>query len=186
MNENIIKNSKTKSQAIISLFGFDNGATRRKFEKLIVENNIDISHLSKRKLLYERIIKKCPICETEFETMENHPREQFTCSHSCSNSYFRSGKNNPNWKEADRIKSENKYRRICFEYHKKECVICGENKIVSVHHYDENHNNNSIENLIPLCPTHHQYIHSKYKDEILNKVDEYRNYFISLIKNNGM
>jgi predicted HNH restriction endonuclease len=65
-------------------------------------------------------------------------------------------------------------------------VICGENKIVSVHHYDENHNNNSIENLIPLCPTHHQYIHSKYKDEILNKVDEYRNYFISLIKNNGM
>lgn len=183
MNEKLIKNSKTKSQAIISIFGYDNGTSRRKFEKLINETQIDISHLTKREFIYDRIIKKCPICDIEFETMKNHSREKITCSHSCSNSFFRSGNNNPNWKGEGRSKFENEYRRICFEYHKKECVICGENKIVAVHHYDENHNNNSIDNLIPLCPTHHQYIHSRYKDEISSKVDEYRKKFISLTNN---
>jgi 5-methylcytosine-specific restriction endonuclease McrA len=67
-------------------------------------------------------------------------------------------------------------------YHKKECVICGENKIVAVHHYDENHNNDSIENLIPLCPTHHNYVHSRYKDEVIDTINKYREEFIS--KNN--
>ena len=42
-----------------------------------------------------------------------------------------------------------------------------------VHHYDENHYNNDPRNLIPLCPTHHQYVHSRYKDEIICTIDEY-------------
>lgn len=75
------------------------------------------------------------------------------------------------------------YQRICFSKHQHKCCICGEEKIIAVHHYDNNHNNNEISNLIPLCPTHHCYIHSKYKDEIIDKVEEYRNNFI---KNNGL
>lgn len=62
---------------------------------------------------------------------------------------------------------------MCFHYHKKECIICGENKIVSVHHYDENHKNNNPENLVPLSPTHHQYVRSKYKNEVIDKIDEF-------------
>lgn len=58
-------------------------------------------------------------------------------------------------------------------------MICGENKIVAVHHYDENRKNNSIENLIPLCPTHHQYVHSRYKEEVMDKINKYRNQFIT-------
>lgn len=177
MNIDIIKNSKTKTQAIIGLYGFDNGTTRRKFEKLINDNNINISHLSSRPFLYERIIKKCPVCNSEFKTMKGHKREKVTCSHSCSNSFFRSGDSNPNWKGDERIKFETEYRRICFEHHKKECVVCGENKIVAVHHYDENHNNNLLDNLIPLCPTHHQYVHSRYKNEVLPIIEMYRNKF---------
>jgi|688.fasta_scaffold141169_4 hypothetical protein len=177
MSIDIIKNSKTKTQAIIGLYGFDNGSTRRKFEKLIKDDNIDISHLNSRPFLYERIIKKCPICDGEFKTMKGHKREKVTCSHSCSNSFFRSGDSNPNWKGDERIKFEKEYRRICFEHHKKECVVCGENKIVAVHHYDENHNNNLLDNLIPLCPTHHQYVHSRYKNEVLPIIEEYRNKF---------
>jgi len=65
------------------------------------------------------------------------------------------------------------YRTLCFKHHKKECVVCGEDKIVAVHHYDHNHNNNNIENLIPLCPTHHQYMHSRHKDLIEKEVEEY-------------
>ena len=58
--------------------------------------------------------------------------------------------------------------------------ICGENKIVSVHHFDENHENNNPENLVPLCPTHHQYIHSSFKNDIFDQVESYvKNYIKS-------
>ena len=33
--------------------------------------------------------------------------------------------------------------------------------------------NNEIENLIPLCPTHHQYVHSKYKHLVEPLINSY-------------
>jgi len=181
--EEIIKNSKTISEAVRNTLGYDNGRTRKKFLSIVEEQNLDITHLRSKPLLYERVIKECPVCGKEFEDLVGHPRQKTTCSYSCSNTHFRSGENNPNYKEIKDVKSSNKYRRICFEQHKPECIICGENKIVSVHHYDENHENNSIENLIPLCPTHHQYVHSRYKDEVIDTINKYREEFIS--KNNS-
>lgn len=68
--------------------------------------------------------------------------------------------------------------KICFDNHAKECVVCGENKIVAVHHYNNIHEDNRPENLVPLCPTHHAYMHSKYKKLIKQKVDEYVQYYI--------
>jgi len=180
--EEIIKNSKTISEAVRNTLGYDNGRTRKKFLSIVEEQNLDITHLRSKPLLYERVIKECPVCGKEFEDLVGHPRQKTTCSYSCSNTHFRSGENNPNYKEIKDVRSSNKYRRICFEQHKPECIICGENKIVSVHHYDENHENNSIENLIPLCPTHHQYVHSRYKDEVIETINKYREEFIS--KNN--
>jgi hypothetical protein len=174
--EDIIKTSKTKSEAIIKMFGYDNGSNRKKFESFINQNGVDISHLRSRKLIYNRIIKECPVCNKSFETSKGNRDEKVTCSHSCSNTYFRSGENNPNWGKYSETK--NGYRRICFEHHEHKCVVCGENKIVAVHHYDEVHTNNSIENLIPLCPTHHHYIHSKYRSEISQIIDNYRENFI--------
>jgi 5-methylcytosine-specific restriction endonuclease McrA len=73
------------------------------------------------------------------------------------------------------------YRAICWRHHKKECVVCGENKIVAVHHYDHNHNNNEPSNLIPLCPTHHVYAHSRYSDEVQGKIDEWRNNYLTSV-----
>jgi len=98
-------------------------------------------------------IKICPVCSNK------HTKTSVTCSYSCSNKFFRSGENNGNWKQEA-------YRSTCFQYHKKECVVCSENKIVTVHHLNENHSDNRPENLIPLCPTHHQYFHSKYRSEV--------------------
>jgi 5-methylcytosine-specific restriction endonuclease McrA len=69
---------------------------------------------------------------------------------------------------------ESAYRTTCFLHHEKKCVVCGEDKIIDVHHYDENKNNNSTENLIPLCPTHHRYWHSRYRSLIQKKVDHYK------------
>ena len=120
--------------------------------------------ISKRK-------KECPICGKSFIS------KSVTCSYACANAHFRSGENHGNWKEST-------YKTTCFAYHKKECVVCGELNIVEVHHYDENHNNNSHENLIPLCPTHHQYFHSRFKYIVVDKITEYRNKYIGTDQTN--
>ena len=56
----------------------------------------------------------------------------------------------------------------------KRSVVCGEDKIVAVHHYDHNHENNDPKNLIPLCPTHHAYVHSRYANEVLPYIEKYK------------
>lgn len=178
MEKEIIKNSQTISEAIKKIYGYDNGKTRKKFFDCVETNNLDIKHLKKKLSKYPIIKKVCPVCDTEFETKSGSKDEKTTCSYSCSNTHFRSGESNPNWKN-------DSYRSTCFYHHKKECIICGENKIVTVHHFDENHNNNSPENLIPLCPTHHQYVHSKYKDEVIDVIENYRNSFIISLSSVG-
>jgi len=143
------------------------GGGFKKAKKIVEDNNLDTSHFNGgRKIKYPPIERICPVCENKFETKIGSKSEKITCSYSCSNSFFRTGENNGNWKQ-------HSYRSTCFLYHKKECIICKENKIVEVHHLDENNKNNNPENLIPLCPTHHQYWHSRYRKEIENKVYKY-------------
>lgn len=112
-------------------------------------------------------IKFCEVCETP---IKDYKHSKGTCSHSCSNKFFNYLRNKP--------ETYTNYRTICWQEHKKECVVCGETKIVAVHHMNENHEDNRVENLVPLCPTHHSYMHSKYKAEILPVVEEYVKQFI--------
>ena len=106
--------------------------------------------------------KLCPVCQKPIKNF----RTSSTCGYKCANTLYRSGVNNPNWKN-------DRYQTTCFVHHKKECVVCKEHKIVEVHHYDENHKNNNSENLVPLCSTHHKYWHSRYRKEIIDVVDKY-------------
>lgn len=106
-------------------------------------------------------LKFCSVCE---KPIKNYKSSKGTCSYSCSNVYFSHLRN-----KDERLG----YKALCFRYHKKECAVCKENKIVAVHHYDENHKNDLPENLIPLCPTHHQYVHSRYRDEVQPIIDQY-------------
>jgi len=107
-------------------------------------------------------IKLCVVCEQPIKNFKTST----TCGYSCSNKHFRTGSSNGAWKESS-------YRSTCFQYHDKKCVICSEENIVAVHHLDEDKTNNSPENLIPMCPTHHQYWHSRYKYLVEDKVLEY-------------
>ncbi len=116
-------------------------------------------------------IRMCAVCGKPIKDYKN---SKGTCSHSCANTMFRSGINHGNWKEDN-------YTTTCFYYHKRECVVCGEKFIVEVHHFDENHSNNEPSNLIPMCPTHHQYWHSGYKYLIEDIVIEYRNKYIKVL-----
>lgn len=166
--KDILKSSNSYDEASKKCFGYSNGKSITKLRNFVFFYAIDVSHFSnkKRKNKYQIITKVCPVCGTSFNTKLGIKKEKITCSYACSNIYFRSGENNGNWKD-------DAYRSTCFLHHKKECIICGEKNIVSVHHMDHNHDNNSPENLVPLCPTHHQYLHSNYSYLIIDKVKKY-------------
>lgn len=118
-------------------------------------------------------ITLCPNCN---EPIKNYKENQ-TCSTGCYNSLYRKGEDNGSYKHGYNIgenASEPHYRVICFNHHKKKCIICDESTIVAVHHYDGDNTNNNPENLIPLCPTHHTYWHSRHKHLIEEQVNGYR------------
>ena len=175
----IIEQSVSKSEVCRKLGWHQNGGGLRRVAYLVEKWNIDIGHFSHKAAVnkfqrkWKLVKKNCPVCKTEFETKEGHPREQFTCSISCSNTHFRSGQNNPNWK--DGYNGGPLHRRICFQHHEVKCIICGFDKVVDVHHLDENNKNNSPDNLVPLCPNHHKMYHSiKYKQEVLAEIQRIR------------
>lgn len=114
--------------------------------------------------------KICPNCLKEFFPSSHYNKTRFCCI-SCGLSYGRRGKNNPNWKDEA-------YRTTCALYHDMKCIICGEENVVATHHYDGNKKNNHPTNLLPLCPTHHTYWHSKKLIELIReKVETYRELF---------
>lgn len=124
-----------------------------------------ISNISKHELSCWRNpinLKLCIVCDSPIKNYKTNT----TCSHSCSNKHFRVGPNNGNWKNSV-------YTTTCFHYHTKECVVCKETNIVEVHHLDENHYNNEPSNLIPLCPTHHKYWHSKFRYLVEPIINDY-------------
>ena len=60
------------------------------------------------------------------------------------------------------------YRTIALNNHEKKCVVCGFDKVVAIHHIDENKKNNDPTNLIPLCPNHHEMVHNNnWKQEVV-------------------
>lgn len=119
----------------------------------------------------ETHIKKCENCQKEFEYVGRMKTKSFNkpmyCSISCSN-------NRTKWWSSN---SKN-YRTIARQNNEKfKCVVCGFDKIVAIHHIDENKKNNDPSNLIPLCPNHHEMCHSKYKSEIKPYIDEWQKTF---------
>lgn len=120
---------------------------------------------------------QCANCGIEFYRNDSKKKRSksglFFCGRSCKNISQRIG--GISEVLPSHYGTSEGYRVICFRHHKKECVVCGEDKIVAVHHYDENHDNNEPGNLVPLCPTHHQYVHSKYKSLVEKTIEEWVN-----------
>ncbi len=150
----------------------ENGSTRAKIKKLAVLYGVDIPKYTAPQK-YKRIEKKCPVCGKLFTVLSGEKREKIVCSHSCSNTYFRSGENNPNYK--DGYDGDKAYRKICFDNHQKRCCICGFDYVVEVHHMDCDKNNNNPDNLIPLCPNHHKMFHSRHRQLVSPLIEDYIN-----------
>ena len=113
----------------------------------------------------EKHVKACQCCGSEFIFEGRIKTKSFEnarfCSRSCAN-------NRQSWWNENAVN----HRTIAFQNWKQECAICGFDKIVAVHHIDENHDNNDPHNLIPLCPNHHEMVHSKWKSEMLPLIAE--------------
>ena len=113
--------------------------------------------------------KLCLHCNVLIIQKDGSNKYRKFCSTKCSNifhnNHYKPKENHPNWKGGyDAV-----YRKICFQYYEKKCIICDFDIIIEVHHIDENHENNSPKNLIPLCRNHHGMVHmNKYKKEIKN------------------
>ena len=112
-------------------------------------------------------IKTCERCGNEFnwegrEHTKAYKQAKF-CNRSCANNRQQWWNNNATH-----------YKTIAMQHYKHECVVCGFDKIVAVHHIDENHFNNDPKNLIPLCPNHHEMVHSKWKNEIIPFITEWQ------------
>lgn len=88
------------------------------------------------------------------------------CNRSCAN-------NRKVWWKSNAIH----YKTIALQNHEHKCIICGFDKIVAIHHIDENKKNNLPSNLIPLCPNHHEMVHSKYRSEVQPFIDEWQKQF---------
>lgn len=140
------------------------GSSWRKFDKLREQFDVDTSHFntghSRRK--YPRREKICPSCGNSFTALIGSPKERTTCSKSCAARHFKTGDSNPNW-----TGGHYSYREICFREWGTACLVCGEDKVVEVHHMDEDRSNNDPENLRPLCPTHHAYMHRGFSELII-------------------
>lgn len=76
-------------------------------------------------------------CQGKFYRIENCPAEAYP-------SHYKVGK----WS----------YRELAFRFYEHRCEVCGYDEfheVLDVHHIDSDRTNNSIENLIILCPIHH-------------------------------
>lgn len=120
--------------------------------------------------------KECRICGNEFIFNGRLKTKQYEtarfCSRSCAN-------NRQSWwnKDDNEFKSRS-YRTIAKRHHELKCVICGFDKIVAIHHIDQNKQNNDPTNLIPLCPNHHEMCHSKWKYEVEPHIKNWQSQFI--------
>jgi len=175
-----IRKKNSKGQKISYRFPKDNPANF-KVSCLFCRKEISYSNIKKHIkacFLNPDNIKLCPICNKPIKDYKNNK----TCSSKCGKQYYlymytKFGKDAAIKKSQAIPDNELNYRKLCFRYHEKKCIICGEENIVAVHHYDKNHENNDPRNLIPLCPTHHIYLHSLFGKLIIKKVQEYMQNF---------
>lgn len=185
-----IASAYCRSDAIRKLGLHPNGTGARVLNALLEKFQINIDHFDrgKKNRRYQRTIKLCPVCSKQFSVGSGQKKEKVTCSVSCSNTYFRSGEaNGSHLDKQRRIQNGERvetYSEICWKHHPRKCVVCNECLIVEAHHHNGDHDDNRPENFVPLCPTHHQYWHSRHRHLIQRQVDDYVTNFM-LVWQNG-
>lgn len=154
----IIESAYSKSDAVRQLGWPINGNSFTTLVNLAEKYDIEFLSLDPYKMhrKYKTVTKICPVCGDKFTDREGHPREKATCSHSCSNTYFRSGENSGTY-ASGKFSFRNMGRS-------PKCVDCGESRryMLRCHHIDGDTNNNDLDNREIVCNNHHASRHLKY------------------------
>ena len=125
-------------------------------KKIALRITAGVCHNCYRKFIWKKKIVLCPRCE---RMLPHHSRG--LCGGCYQSTYHLEGTRDNNTRKRHNIEPE-LYRKIT-----KECIICGFDKIVDLHHIDENRKNNSRENMVGICPNHHKMYHTlRFKEEI--------------------
>ena len=170
-----VKASKTLKQ-VVALLGYsDHSRNTSALRGYLVTNNIDFSHFSigpSSKADWK--VFTCPVCDLEFTQNVNSDKQKVTCSYSCANTYFRTGKSAGFYKNGSST-----YKKVCRSTCEKHnipfaCVVCGFADILDVHHADMDKLNVDPVNLIPICANHHNLWHRDKPDYITEKIVEYQ------------
>lgn len=53
------------------------------------------------------------------------------------------------------------------------CVECGSDERINIHHIDFDRDNNTLENLQPLCPIHHQNLHKNWEKRLWRPIKKF-------------
>lgn len=116
---------------------------------------------------------ECCYCHKKFKRLKSQLNKdnktgKVFCSKECSNHY----KN----EKVMKLDDGTAYRRNAFLHYPHKCAICGyceDERILEVHHLDENRLNNNIKNLVILCPNCHKkltlHLYSYYELLMLNR-----------------
>ena len=103
---------------------------------------------------------KCAYCGKEIEKVPSDMKKNKSGYFYCCKEHGNLHKNQLR-KESGEWDNSLSYRQKALEIFPHKCDICGWNedeRILEVHHVDENRNNNKIDNLVILCPTCHRKI----------------------------
>jgi len=169
----LIKESTTCGEVCTKLGYSEHSRNKAALTEFVRKNPIlSLNHFFKgggKPATYEDRV--CPVCNKVFTIISSQERERLktTCSKECGNTYFKSGKRNPNYKGIE----AKDYLVKADRYGLNECCVCGEKEVLDIHHIDLDPSNNEIANLLPVCPTHHAYIHRGKYFLIEEKILEY-------------
>ena len=109
----------------------------------------------------KRGVYECSYCGKEIyrrpSQVTKNKSGKFYCSKKCGNL----AKNQFREESGEWLNSHSAYRKRAFQAYPHECLVCGWNedeRILEVHHIDEDRDHNEVENLCILCPTCHRKI----------------------------
>ncbi len=118
------------------------------------------NHLCPNCGVKNKIKRKCAWCGKEVERTPSQINKNKTGYVYCSREHGNLHKNFLRKLSGEWDNSSN-YRTKAFNAYEHKCACCGwceDERILEVHHIDENRDNNELDNLIILCPTCHRKI----------------------------
>lgn len=117
-----------------------------------------------------RINVKCAYCGKEFHIQKSHADKSKSGLYFCCREHKDLAQRVDSGEKFDVIRPEHygtcgAYRQVAFRLYPHKCCVCGwdeDERILEVHHKDENHDNNDPDNLCIICPICHRKITLHY------------------------